>query len=661
MKREELLVNSIRFLSAYAIEKANSGHPGLPLGAAPMAYTLWGRHLNINPKDPNWINRDRFILSAGHGSMLNYALLHLYGFDLTIDDIKNFRQIDSKTPGHPEYRWTEGIEATTGPLGQGISTAVGIALAEEYLREKYNKKDLNLIDHYTYAICGDGDLMEGVGYEALSLAGTLGLSKLIILYDSNNITIDGGTDISFNEDIKKRFKGFDFQYLEVEDGNDIDAIDKTIKEAKKDTKRPTLIEIKTIIGYGAKSLEGTSKVHGAPLGDQGLSELKDFFKWDYEPFEVPEKAYELANEELDKKKKVYDKWLEIENKYKEEYPEEYKSFMDGINGVVPEDLYNEDFFKFEKDLATREASSICLNTIAEKLDYFIGGSADLASSNKTEIKSSYSFSKDDRTGKNIRYGIREFAMSAIGNGILLHGGLKTFVSTFLVFSDYLKAGMRLSSIMELPLIYVFTHDSIGVGEDGPTHQPIEQLTMMRAQPNLNIIRPCDAVETAYAWKIAMESDRTPTAFALSRQTLPILEGSGEGLLRGGYIISEAKNREKIDLILLSSGSEVQFAISAKEKLEADGISTRVVSMPCMEIFDSQDDEYKESVLPKDIRNRISLEAASDIPWGKYVGLDGVSIGLDRFGMSGPADSVFENLNIGEAAIIKAAKDILDLE
>lgn len=650
------VINSLRFLSANAVQKANSGHPGLPLGAAPMAYSLWGKHLNINPKDKDWINRDRFILSAGHGSALLYSLLHMYGFEMSIEDLKNFRQIGSKTPGHPEYGLTEGVEATTGPLGQGISMAVGMAIAETHLAAKYNTDDIKLIDHYTYALCSDGDLMEGVGYEAMSLAGTLGLDKLILLYDSNNITIDGNTDISFTEDVSKRFQGFGFQIIEVKDGNDVDAISKAIDEAKADKNRPSLIIITTQIGYGVPKKVGKSSAHGEPLGEDNILDMIDYFKWEHKEFEVPQEAYETTKAQLKEKENVYNNWKELEKSYKEKYPENYEDLQKALNRELPKDLFDDEFFKFDKDVASRAASGEVLNRIAKKVDYLMGGSADLAGSNKTTMENVDFFSKENRLGRNIHFGVREHAMAAIGNGMALHGGIMPYVATFLIFSDYLKGSMRLSALMEVPLIYILTHDSIGVGEDGPTHQPIEQHSMIRSLPNINFFRPADAVETAYAWKVAVESEKTPTVLALTRQTLPNLSGSGEGVEKGGYIIS--KENDELDIILMASGSEVQYCLEAKEKLEADGYGVRVVSMPCMDLFDAQDDNYKEEVLPKDVRKRISIEAAATLPWYKYVGLDGKTIGLDRFGESGPGEKVFEYLEINSKRVYEEALNIL---
>ncbi|NLY20492.1 MAG: transketolase [Tissierellia bacterium] len=656
MNKDNLTVNAIRFLSVDAIQKANSGHPGLPLGAAPMSYALWGNHLNINPKDSNWFNRDRFILSAGHGSAMLYALLHLYGFDVTIDDIKDFRQLNSRTPGHPELGYTDGVESSTGPLGQGISMAVGLAMAEEHLAAKYNKEDAKLIDHYTYSLCGDGDLMEGIGYEACSLAGTLGLGKLIVLYDSNSISIEGNTDIAFTEDIVKRFEGFNWQVIEVEDGNDIAKISEAIEKAKLEMNKPTLIKITTVIGYGSPKANQAAS-HGSPLGDDNLTITRNELNWNYEPFVVPEEVYANTSEQLAEKEAVYTEWKQLESEYSNKYSEDYKQLMNDINGVLPENLFDEEYFTFDKDLASRAASGICLNRIAEKVNNLFGGSADLGPSNQTELKNSNWFSKENRDGKNIHFGVREHAMAAIANGLKLHGGLHPYVATFLVFSDYMKGAIRLSSIMKLSVTYVLTHDSIGVGEDGPTHQPIEHLAMLRSTPNLVTFRPADAKETAVGWKIAMESKDTPIAMALSRQTLPNLKGSSLDAEKGGYIIAEEIG--ELDLILLSSGSEVSLAVKAKEVLEKDGYGVRVVSMPSMEIFDKQTKEYKDSVLPREVRNRVSIEAASTFGWGKYVGLDGISIGIDSFGASGPGNDVYEYFKITCDELVTKSKELLN--
>ncbi len=655
MNKDALTINAIRFLSVDAIEKANSGHPGLPLGAAPMAYTLWADHLNINPKDEKWFNRDRFVLSAGHGSSMLYSLLHLYGYGVSIDDIKDFRQLNSITPGHPEYGMTSGVDSSTGPLGQGISMAVGMAMAETHLAAKYNRDGMEIVDHYTYALCGDGDLMEGIGYEACSLAGTMKLNKLIVLYDSNSISIEGNTDIAFTEDVVERFKGFHWQVIEVEDGNDIDQISIAIENAKKDLERPTLIKITTQIGYGSPKVDQAA-AHGAPLGEGGIAETRAELGWNYAPFEVPAEVYESTKAQLTNKEAVYDDWKTLEAEYGKAYPELYAQLMRDIAGELPENLFDEEFFTFEKDLASRAASGVSLNRIAAKVDNLFGGSADLGPSNQTEMKNAAWYSPEDRSGKNIHFGVREHAMAAIGNGISLHGGLHPYVGTFLVFSDYMKGAMRLSSLMEVPMTYVLTHDSIGVGEDGPTHQPIEHLAMLRSIPNMIAFRPADAVETAVGWKLAMESKKTPVSLILSRQTLPNLEGSSLEAEKGAYVIG--RENGALDLIIMGSGSEVSLALEAKAELEALGHGVRVVSVPSMKLFDEQTSEYKESVLPADVRNRISIEAASTFGWGKYVGLDGVSIGIDTFGASGPAGDVYKHFNITSEEIVQKAKVLL---
>ncbi|MDO5725491.1 MAG: transketolase [Tissierellia bacterium] len=654
MNIEQKIINSIRVVSADAIQKANSGHPGLPMGAAPMAYTLWSRHLNVNPDDVNWINRDRFVLSAGHGSMLLYSLLHLYGFKVSMEDIKNFRQLNSNTPGHPEYGMTDGVETSTGPLGQGVGMAVGLAMAEKHLAAKFNKEDAKIVDHYTYVLCGDGDLMEGISSEASSLAGTLGLSKLIMLYDSNSITIEGSTDLAFTEDVAKRYEAYGWQVLKVEDGNDILAIDNAIKEAKAEQKKPTIIIITTKIGYGSPNKVGKASAHGAPLGEDEIEKMREFLQWDYKPFEIPEEIYDETKRQLDKKLEIYNNYQTDLKAYKEKYPKDFKDFEIAISGKSDEDIFDDEYFSFEKDMASRAASGILLNRIANKLPTMFGGSADLAPSNKTFMENSDSFSNENPLGKNIHFGVREHGMAAIANGILLHGGLRSYCATFLVFSDYMKGAMRLSALMEIPQIYILTHDSIGVGEDGPTHQPIDQLAMLRSIPNMKVFRPADFTETAYAWKYAMESEKSPVSIALTRQNLEALENSGEGVMNGAYIVSEAKNELK--MILIATGSEVATAINAKEKSEfKDNI--RVVSMPSMELFEEQTDEYKEKILPKNIEKRISVEALSTFGWGNYTGIKGINIGMNSFGKSAPANQVFEDFKINEEGILQAIKEL----
>lgn len=642
MNLEERSINAVRMLSVDAIEKANSGHPGLPLGAAAFTYELWANHLSINPDDQKWINRDRFVLSAGHGSAMLYSLLHLFGFGLTIDDLKAFRQVDSLTPGHPEYKHTNGVECTTGPLGQGIAMAVGMAMAEEHLAAMYNKDDLKLIDHYTYVVCGDGDLMEGVALEAISLAGTLNLNKLIVLYDSNKITIEGSTDLAFREDVVKKFEACGWCTREVSDGNNLMEINEAINSAKKDP-HPTLIKINTKIGYGSP-VANSSKAHGSPLGADNLKATKEYFGYSEEPFHVDEDVYENIKSHIENKKIIYEGWKRVEQLYKEKYPEDYKNLMDVYENKKKEAFLNEEeFYSFDKDLATRANSGEIINRIANKVNYLFGGSADLAPSNNTHMNNSSNFSAEDRLGNNINFGIREHAMGAITNGILLHGGLRSYCGTFLVFSDYMKPALRLASLQMLPNIFVLTHDSIGVGEDGPTHQPVDQIPMLRSIPNMIVFRPADGFETAVAWKVAMNSTSTPVCLILTRQKLKRLNSSINAC-KGAYIIK--KEEGQLEKIVIASGSEVSIALEAAEGLKG----VRVVSMPSMELFEAQPAEYREEVLPSNIEKRISVEAASTFGWAKYVGLKGVSIGMESFGMSGPGPEVFEYFGITSSRI-----------
>ena len=642
MNLEERSINAVRMLSVDAIEKANSGHPGLPLGAAAFTYELWANHLSINPDDQKWINRDRFVLSAGHGSAMLYSLLHLFGFGLTIDDLKAFRQVDSLTPGHPEYKHTNGVECTTGPLGQGIAMAVGMAMAEEHLAAMYNKDDLKLIDHYTYVVCGDGDLMEGVALEAISLAGTLNLNKLIVLYDSNKITIEGSTDLAFREDVVKKFEACGWCTREVSDGNNLMEINEAINSAKKDP-HPTLIKINTKIGYGSP-VANSSKAHGSPLGADNLKATKEYFGYSEEPFHVDEDVYENIKSHIENKKIIYEGWKRVEQLYKEKYPEDYKNLMDVYENKKKEAFLNEEeFYSFDKDLATRANSGEIINRIANKVNYLFGGSADLAPSNNTHMNNSSNFSAEDRLENNINFGIREHAMGAITNGILLHGGLRSYCGTFLVFSDYMKPALRLASLQMLPNIFVLTHDSIGVGEDGPTHQPVDQIPMLRSIPNMIVFRPADGFETAVAWKVAMNSTSTPVCLILTRQKLKRLNSSINAC-KGAYIIK--KEEGELEKIVIASGSEVSIALEAAEGLKG----VRVVSMPSMELFEAQPAEYREEVLPSNIEKRISVEAASTFGWAKYVGLKGVSIGMESFGMSGPGPEVFEYFRITSSRI-----------
>ena len=659
---DELSVNAIRVLSADAIQKANSGHPGLPLGAAPMAYELWANHMNHNPKDPEWKNRDRFVLSGGHGSMLLYSLLHLFGYgSLSIDDIKNFRQLDSLTPGHPEYGHTVGIEATTGPLGQGMAMAVGMAMAEAHLASVFNKDGYDIVDHYTYVLGGDGCMMEGISSEAFSLAGTLALNKLIVLYDSNNISIEGSTDIAFTEDVLKRMEAFGFQTIEVADGNDLKAIGAAIEEAKADKDRPSFIKINTLIGYGCPEKQGKASAHGEPLGTDNVAALKENINWPCkEAFEVPQEVYDNYKSITDSKIKIYDEWNELFDKYSKEYPDMKKKWDNYYNGYDMSELFDSEEYwaKSEKDEATRSTSGTILNEIKKLMPNLIGGSADLAPSNKTNMKDAGDFSKDNYAGTNLHFGVREQAMAAIVNGIALHGGLRPFAATFFVFSDYTKPMARLTALMKLPVVYIFTHDSIGVGEDGPTHEPVEQLAAFRSLPNFCVYRPCDRTETAAAWMHAIQSKDEPTALVLTRQNLKQQAGSSKEALKGGYILEDSSKAEP-DAIIIASGSEVALATGAREELLKEGIDVRVVSMPSMELFDKQSAEYKESVLPNAVRKRVAVEALSDFGWYRYVGLDGKVIGMSGFGASGPAAQLFEKFGFNVENVVNTVKSVIN--
>lgn len=658
---DSLAIASIRTLSIDAIEKANSGHPGMPMGSAPMAYTLWSRFMNHNPKNPTWFNRDRFVLSAGHGSMLLYSLLHLSGYDLSIDDIKAFRQWGSKTPGHPEYGHTAGVDATSGPLGQGIAMGVGMAMAERHLAAVYNKENYPIVDHFTYSICGDGDLMEGVSAEAASLAGHLKLGKLIVLYDSNDISLDGDLNQSFSESVENRFKAYGWQYLRVEDGNDLEAIAKAIEEAKQDETRPTLIEVRTVIGFGSPNKSGKADSHGAPLGKEEVKLTKEAYKWTFEEdFYVPAEVYDrfktLIADQGEKKEK---EWVELFNQYKKEYPELGQELQSAINGELPEG-WGKDIPVYEegKSLASRASSGEVINGIAKNLPSFFGGSADLAGSNKTTIKGSGDFLPGSYEGRNIWFGVREFAMGAALNGMALHGGLKVFGGTFFVFSDYLRPAIRMAALMQLPVTYVFTHDSIAVGEDGPTHEPIEQLAALRAMPNLSVMRPADGNETAAAWKLAIESTKTPTALVLTRQNLPTIKGTAQNaydcVSKGAYVISPA-SKETADVLLIASGSEVNLAIEAQAALEKDGISASVISMPSWDRFEKQSIEYKESVLPKSVKKRLAIEMGSSLGWHRYAGDEGDVLAIDQFGASAPGEKVIEEYGFTVENVVARVK------
>ena len=653
-------VNAIRVLSADAIQKANSGHPGLPLGSAAMAYELWAKHMKHNPADPNWANRDRFILSGGHGSALLYSLLQLFGYGLTIDDMKNFRQLGSKTPGHPEYGHTVGVEATTGPLGAGMAMAVGMAMAENHLAATFNKEGYPVVDHYTFVLGGDGCMMEGISYEAFSLAGSLGLGKLIVLYDSNNISIEGNTNIAFRENVQERFRAFGFQTLLVKDGNDLEEISKAIEEAKADTTRPTMIEVKTKIGFGCPAKEGKASAHGEPLGAENVAALRKNLGWDIEEsFVIPQDVYDNCKKIAEANAKEEEAWNAMFADYAQKYPEMKELWDTYHDKKRAEKLWdNAEFWKVpEKAEATRSLSGKLINIMKEELPNMFGGAADLAPSTKTYMADMGDYSKENPSGNNIHFGIRELAMAAIGNGIALHGGLRPFVSTFFVFSDYVKPMARLSALMGLPLTYVLTHDSIGVGEDGPTHEPIEQLAMFRAMPNFTVYRPADATETATAWYYAATSEKTPTALVLSRQNLPQLEGSGREALKGGYVVAK-ETKAVPDAIVIASGSEVQLGIEAKKILAEEGVDIRVVSMPSMDVFEQQTQEYKEEILPKNVRARVAVEALSGFGWDKYTGLDGEIISMKSFGASAPGNLLFEHFGITTEAVVAAVKKTL---
>ena len=660
MNIEQKSVNAIRVLAADTVQKANSGHPGMPLGSAAMAYELWANHLTHNPKNPKWVNRDRFILSAGHASSLLYSLLHLFGYGLTIEDMKNFRQDNSLTPGHPEYGHTVGVEATTGPLGAGMGMAVGMAMAQAHMAATFNTEDYNIIDHYTFVLGGDGCMEEGISSEAFSLAGTLGLSKLIVLYDSNNITIEGNTDLAFTEDVNKRMEAFGFQTLTVEDGNNLEEISKAIELAKSEKTKPSFITVKTKIAFGCPAKEGSESSHGSPLGEENVKALRDNLGWEeQEAFVIPQDVYDNFAQKAEKGQEAEDNWNKLFKAYCEKYPEK-KALWDKYFAVIDDEklLNCDEFWSYEdKPQATRSLSGNMINRLAKIMPNFWGGSADLGPSNKTVIKDGGSFSKNNYLGRNIHYGVREFAMAAIANGITLYGGTKTFVGTFFVFSDYLKPMARLAALMKIPVTYVLTHDSIGVGEDGPTHEPIEQLAMLRAMPNINVFRPADATETAAAWYSAITSKNTPTVLALSRQNLPQIEGSSKEALKGGYIIAESI-KAKPDAIIIASGSEVSLAVDAKKELMEKGFDIRVVSMPCMDIFEQQSDEYKEKILPQTVEKRLVVEAGSSICWGKYLGFKGKSVTIDTFGASAPANVLFKKYGFTVENVVNKALSML---
>ena len=646
-----LTINTLRFLAVDAVQSANSGHPGLPLGAAPMAYVIWKKHLKHNPKNPNWYDRDRFVLSAGHGSALLYALIHLSGYDLSLNELRNFRQWDSKTPGHPEYGHTPGVETTTGPLGQGFANGVGMAMAERFLSKKYNKPDFNIIDHYVYGIVSDGDLMEGIASEAASIAGHLNLGKLIYLYDDNNITIDGSTDLAFTEDVSKRFESYNWHVQSVDDGNNIDLIDEAIKNAKRDD-RPSLIKVKTIIGFGSPN-EGTSSVHGSPLGEEGLKQAKKNLRWESnDKFYIPNEAKNNFSSIQDGKKNE-DKWNKLFQEFGQKFPQLKNQFENSMRGVFPDDWKDllTKFTQADGPIATRSASGKVLNSLSESIDNLFGGSADLEPSNNSYQKNKKVFNKENFDGNNIHYGVREHAMAAIANGMAVHGGVIPYIATFLIFSDYMKGAIRLSALMGIKVIYIFTHDSIGVGEDGPTHQPIEQTMSLRLIPGLTVIRPADANETANAWKTALENNG-PTAILLTRQKLPIIDSDIVSHSDNGLNWIE-KKENKTDLILLASGSEVSLAMNARNDLMKENISAQVISIPSWELF--KKNNFGSENIPI-----ITIEAGTTIGWSQfYSGREGKSIGIDRFGASAPGDIVMEKLGLSVKNVVLTAKKLLN--
>lgn len=650
------LANAIRILSVDAVEKAQSGHPGMPLGMADIATVLWKKFLKFNPKNPHWFNRDRFILSNGHGSMLLYSLLHLTGYNLTLEDLNNFRQLNSKTPGHPELGHTPGVETTTGPLGQGLANAVGMALAERILESQFNRKGFNLIDHYTYVFAGDGCLMEGISHEACSLAGTLGLGKLIVFYDSNGISIDGKVDSWFTDDTATRFKSYHWQVIESIDGHDMAAIEDAILQAQANPNQPTLIICNTIIGLGS-SVAGSEKAHGAALGAEDVARVRDFFNWHHDPFVIPDTLYQQWNH-VEQGQQEEQQWLTLLHQYQQSHPKEYYELIRRSNGDLPDDWHKQTQAFLEqcrthnKAIATRKASQQCIEYFAPLLPELLGGSADLTSSNNTDWSGTKVISSEDYSGNYLYYGVREFAMAALMNGLAVHGGFIPYGGTFLVFADYARNAIRLSALMKQRVIYVFTHDSIGLGEDGPTHQPVEHASMLRMTPGMNVWRPADLMETAVAWQFALEHHNAPTSLLLSRQNLPALphgEKAAELIKKGGYILLDCEGTPEV--LLIATGSEVQLALRAAEEADSRGIKARVISMPCPQRFLEQDQSYKNQVLPPEVHARIAIEAGSSAYWYQFVGLQGAVIGLDRFGVSAPAAQAFDYLGFTVERII----------
>ncbi|MFJ1269695.1 transketolase [Legionella lytica] len=662
MNLSQELANAVRILSIDAVEQAQSGHPGMPLGMADIATVLWKKFLRYNPKNPHWFNRDRFVLSNGHGSMLLYSLLHLTGYNLSIEELKNFRQLDSKTPGHPEWGHTPGVETTTGPLGQGLANAVGMAIAEKALASHYNQDEYDLVDHHTYVFLGDGCLMEGISHESCSLAGTLGLGKLIAFYDNNGISIDGKVESWFTDDTAARFKAYNWQVIEAIDGHDMTAIEQAIMQARANTSQPTLIICNTVIGLGS-SVAGSEKSHGSPLGAKDIEKTREFFHWHHAPFVIPETIYQQWNH-VEQGERNEQEWLSLLHEYQQKRPLEHREFLRRINGDLPDDWqsHSQAFLSQclhnEKAIATRKSSQQCIEHFASLLPEMLGGSADLTGSNNTDWSGSKAISHEDFSGNYLYYGVREFAMAAIMNGIAVHGGFIPYAGTFLVFADYARNAIRLSALMKQRVIYVFTHDSIGLGEDGPTHQPVEHAAMLRMTPDMTVWRPADLMETAVAWQTALEHHNGPTSLLLSRQNLPALphqENAAELIKKGGYILVDCEGRP--DAILIATGSEVQLALTAAERVKSQGLKVRVVSMPCAELFLAQDIGYKNQVLPKNVEARIAIEAASTAYWYQFVGLNGAVIGLDRFGLSAPATQAYHSLGITVERIVKTLETL----
>ncbi|NBC00631.1 MAG: transketolase [Bacteroidetes bacterium] len=656
---DHLAINTIRFLAVDAVQKAQSGHPGMPMGTAPLAHMLWSRHLKHNPADPHWPNRDRFVLSAGHGSMLLYALLHLTGYDLSMEEIKNFRQWGSQTPGHPENFETPGVETTTGPLGQGFGNAVGMAIAEQRLAAEFNRPDYPIIDHYTYGICSDGDLMEGVSQEAASLAGHLGLGKLIFFYDANEITIDGRTDIAFTEDVAQRFRAYGWHVETVEDETDLDALDAAVTAGQEATDRPTLIVTYTTIGYGSPNKADSSAAHGAPLGADEVEKTREALGWDYPPFHVPDEVYRYTQQALTRGADAQAAWNDLLEAYGEDHPEAAQRLERWLSGDLPLG-WDADLPTFEPgtSMATRKASGAALNALAPNVENLFGGSADLAGSNKTTMDAFDHFQRDTPHGNNVNFGVREHGMAAICNGIALHGGLRPFCATFLIFTDYLRPSLRLAALMGLPVTYVCTHDSIGLGEDGPTHQPVEHYAALRAIPNLTFIRPADATETVQAWKVALEHTDGPVVLSLTRQGLPEQDhaGSTGDLSKGAYILRDSDGTP--DLLLIASGSEVGLAVEAAEALQADDVNVRVVSMPSWELFEAQPDAYQAKVLPPDVTARVAVESGVPLGWERYTGPHGAIVGLNRFGASAPGAEVMDHLGFNVDNVVAHCRQVL---